>query len=1214
MALLNSIYQKDINRAVNPAVSATKDDPQTRITEIDEYVFTDEIINGLTRILNAIKDNKPYDHVGIWIDGYYGSGKSHFLKYLNYCFNKETQDKALERLLGVLRSIDPMDSEHTLEPTSEYNHLQSIASWLKTATVDTCIFNLETSYDQSTDKKKAFLHVFWNEFNGKRGFNKFNITLAQKLEKPLSAKGVFEQFKQRIKDDADIDWNNANDAADLIDNELDAVLDIACELAPSLDKGSIRERIIKRDTQMSIDLFAEELKSYLQSKDDNYRLIMLADEVSQFINKEKDRYLNLQEIITKLSEACDNKVWVACTAQQDLSDLMDDCNLGAEKDAEGKIKGRFEVNVSLKGTHPEVITQKRILEKNDDAKSELSALYSKLKDTLPLTFKLPNGYDAYVDEKSFVDYYPFVPYQFALIMRVFNSFLNLGYVAKQVKGNERSIIKVIHATAKMTANNELGKFVAFDELYNSMFEEGLQNKGQKAIDNAVRIAKTYAQDPVFAKRIVNILFMVCNISTNDQLIFQANVDNITSLLVTDANAPRLTLKEKVEKVLEFLCDNNVIRRETGKNGAPDFYSFYSEEEMKVAELIKSQVVDNSFQSDMLKDIITKYLKSIRNKEQYKTRSFSMYLSIKGRSHLGTNGDISVAFEIDPYEQADTEREQADAYAVREGMPTRMTYYMGYQYKENGRLRNNFNWYCKASMYMRTPVVSEENANTRNEFKKRADQMLTEIEKGFAKILDTCPIVCGQQVFDNDEFGSVHGDERYKKALEKHFSIIYNKANLVEIQGMPRTNDGLRQSILRAVNPGDYDGLNAEMTPAEREVEIYLNSQYGEVVVSDIVDKFAKAPYGWDALCTLYEVNELVRRHKRDYSYSNNPNVETQFVAKSIATETNKFTVRKAAAIDPQVIADFIAAWKAIFGVSAAQAVTTNDSSQLFRSSRENLKGYIDAYRNTSNQYSRYAFIEPIRKVEDMLQAWIDERDPLTYFRLVIDQKADAATAMDLCKQVNEFLNDQLEQYKENVAFARNNSDNFQLLPADQKDNVDKLNSLENAEWPIAIREYIKARNAISGALDAMRTDLRAKIREAYNNTFRQLEEACDAQGVNKAILADKEATILTATSSDSIALLQTKLSTDTFFSEQSAKILAEYNRLHPTPTPQPKTGDDGGNTPPTVPATPANINVALSTRTVAPLRSAQDVDTYLEKLRTQLMKHINDGKTVTVIR
>ena len=74
---------------------------------------------------------------------------------------------------------------------------------------------------------------------------------------------------------------------------------------------------------MSIDRFAAELSSFLKDKGEDYRLIMLADEVSQFINSERDRYLNLQEIITKLSEACENKIWIACTAQQDLSEIID---------------------------------------------------------------------------------------------------------------------------------------------------------------------------------------------------------------------------------------------------------------------------------------------------------------------------------------------------------------------------------------------------------------------------------------------------------------------------------------------------------------------------------------------------------------------------------------------------------------------------------------------------------------------------------------------------------------------------------------------------------------------------------------------------------------------------------------------------------------------------------------------------------------------------
>lgn len=364
------------------------------------------------------------------------------------------------------------------------------------------------------------MQVFWDEFNGKRGLNKFNLTLAQLLEKPLMERGLLEQFKEVIAEMGG-DWNNPSEAADLVDQALEMVVDAACELNPQFDRNSLYNHIDKRDYAISIDRFGMELADYIKDKGEDYRLILLADEVSQFINKERDRYLNLQEIITKLSEACNNQVWVACTAQQDLSEIMDDCNIGEEKDKEGKIKGRFEVKVSLKGTQPEVITQKRILEKKPEVKTDLAAMYEQQQGAFSLQFKLPNAYKSYDTETDFIDFYPFVPYQFKLIMQVFDSFLALGYVAKEVKGNERSIIKVIHATAKApnNAQAEVGKFVSFDELYNNMFEEGLQARGQKAVDNAIRIARTYA-DPKLAVRVANVLFMVCNISQTDQLVFR----------------------------------------------------------------------------------------------------------------------------------------------------------------------------------------------------------------------------------------------------------------------------------------------------------------------------------------------------------------------------------------------------------------------------------------------------------------------------------------------------------------------------------------------------------------------------------------------------------------------------------------------------------------------------------------------------------------------
>lgn len=1206
---LKELYNKPIDRAVNPAVSATKFDPETERIEIQEYVFTDEIMNGLFRILDAIKNNQPYDHVGIWIDGYYGSGKSHFLKYLDYCITPSTREDALSRLLEAIKAIDPLDDKHYL--SFDYEQMVSIANWLERATIDTCIFNLETSYDNSTDKKKAFLHVFWNEFNGKRGFNKFNITLAQNLEKPLEEKGVFEAFKQRIAEEGG-DWNDPGMAADLIDNELDWVLDIAKELAPTLSVDSIRERIIKRDTNMSIDRFGLELASYLKDKGDDYRLIFLADEVSQFINKERDRYLNLQEIITKLSEACDNKVWVACTAQQDLSEIMDDCHIAEEKDKEGKIKGRFEVKVSLKGTQPEVITQKRILDKKEEVKDTLASLYNKYKAGFDLQFKLPNSYSSYDSQDDFIDYYPFVPYQFKLIMQVFNSFLNLGYVAKEVKGNERSIIKVIHSTAKANADAELGKFISFDELYNNMFEEGLQARGQKAVDNALRMARTYQTDKPektrLAVRVANVLFMICNISQTDQLLFPATVDNVTSLLVNNMDTPRLTIKNEVEKIVEFLCDNNIIRREQGKQGAPDTFMFYSEEEMKVAQLIKNQVVDNNTQAEQLKDIFNKYITALKNKEQYKTRSFSVGLTIKQRTFLSNNPDVMVEFVMDP------DYDTAEQLALQNSNTNRMVYYVGPQYRENRRLYNAFYWYCQAERYMSTPVPNEDNANTRKEFAKRAEKLYEGlIKKEFEKILDTCPIVSGLYVIDDAELGQKRGNDRYRVAIEKHLAGIYPKANLVDSPSIPRTTEQLKKAILRNVNPGDYEGMGAILTDAEHEVEIYLNKQFAEVNVTDVLTKFSKAPYGWDNICTLYVINELVRRHNRDYTYTNNPNVETSTVANRIVSESNKFTLRQAQVISPQVIQNFIAAWKEVFGISSAP--TTTDSTQLFRMCRDieserSLSKLIKGYKDIEQQIIAYPFVEPIRKAIDLFESWLDERDPLKFFNLIISSKDEARMLTDKCKEVVQFTHDQLSTYKQLIQFADENTYNFSFVPEEMIGAVDEFLKVKDDLWPMGntFRGYIKLRNQLSGSLDDVRNQLRDKIKAAYNDIFDYLLQVAEKQNVPASVLSDREATIQLKTAPTNILVLRNNILTDVFYQEQVNKIMSYI-------PPKPTKKDNDEVDPPTPPVREKRIRQAsLQTRTKLPITNEEDIDRYLEGLRQQIERLLVDHDGVMIIK
>ncbi|MDE5882853.1 MAG: BREX system P-loop protein BrxC [Muribaculaceae bacterium] len=1213
---LEQLYKKQINRSVNPAVSATKFDEKTIQTEIDEYVFTDEIINGLVKILDAIKNNRPFDHIGIWIDGYYGSGKSHFLKYLDYLITPETMDKAFKRLIEAINEIDPFDDRHQLAPNVDKSTVESLRNWMKKATIDTCIFNLETSYDNATDKKKAFLHVFWNEFNGKRGLNKFNISLAQHLEKPLQEKGVFEDFKKAIAEEGG-DWNNPGDAADIIDNMLDWTLDIACGLAPSLSKESIRERIIRRDTVISIERFAEELKGWLKDKGENYRLILLADEVSQFINKERDRYLNLQEIITKLSEACDNKVWVACTAQQDLSEVIDECNLTNVADPEGKIRGRFEVKVSLKGTQPEVITQKRILDKKEEVREDLGELYDAKHQDFELRFKLPNSYDGYTDRDNFIDYYPFIPYQFKLIQKVFDNFLPLGYVAREVKGNERSIIKVVHATAKKRADAEVGEFISFDELYNNMFEEGLQNKGQRAIKNASDIAKKYEKDPHFAQRVVNVLFMICNIDDSEKLQFPASIDNITTLLVNDITTPWIVIRDKVENVVEYLCDNNIIRRVTGKAGSPDSFAFYSEEEMKVADLIKNQTVDNNDQSKVINEVITRYYKSLKNKEQFGTRAFSVRLIIKQRDIFGGAGsEVHLEFN--------TDRDYDDVHRFAFSNPDgRLVFYMGDMMQENRKLLNQFSWYCKEQKYMETPAASPENAEIRKKFKERAAEVFSKvIEPEIRKILDSCPVVSGQMVLDDPDLTMSNGDNRFRLAMKHHMEGIYTKASLVNSISIPRNTADLRAAIGRPIQPGEYEDLNAVPTEAEKEVNTYLSRQYGDVNVSDVVAKFSKPPYGWDSIPTLYVVNELVRRHLRDYAYGNDRNVDVQTVASRLVNETNKFTVREGVAISKELIHGFNEAWKYIFGPSASLGVT--DSTQLFRiaakeDNPKGLRGMISAYNKLLIDFGSYPFLRPVADVVELMEKWVKQRDPETFFKLVIDEKDKAKSMMDKVREVVQFTHDQICQFRDLVGYTKKNADNFTFLSGNPEMNskVEMLTSLEKASWPIRIRDYVKARKAVDTALDEVRKEKRLAIDKAYNETYAELLKAASEQEVDPSVLKDVKEVIKIRCMSDNILVLQNNANTDSYFKDEAAKITAIVNKrkLEEKDKKDKEKGggkDYGyGDDKPDEVKEP--LSITLKTKRATPLGSAADVDSYLEGLRKQLMEHIDKGESVIII-
>jgi len=1215
------LYEKGLDRKVNPAVSASDLSEDTVRTEIVEYVFTPEIIVNLYNILVNIKINQG-SHVGIWINGYYGSGKSHFLKFASYCLSDKYSDRAFIRLIEAAEEIIVKGKGEQIKETKvahnqvantiedvSISELKSLQNWyVNKANVEMVMFNIGDVHDANTDQATTFTTIFWNQFNAKRGYNSFNLAMAQYLEKALDDDGKFEEFKEYVKSKG-YDWerNISRFAA----GRLDLALQMAQKVDSALAIDVIRERILKNDINVSVEAFAAEMKEYLDHKNNrNFRILFFIDEVSQFIGEHRDLLLQLQSLVKRLDEVCESQVWISCTAQQTLEEVVTKVggSISNPEDEVGKILGRFEVRASLQGTSPEYIAQKRILDKKGEVEIQLGEMFDKKKAMLDAQFILPSTYQAYQNKENFAAFYPFVPYQFQLIMKVLDSFVNMNYVDKQVKGNERSLLNITFSIAKETAECEVGEFIPFDRFFGAMFQGSMQHLGQRAMANAREALQLITDDEKqsFYRRVVYVLFMVCNLSDSDKQSFSATIDNIVTLLMTKVDANKAAIKEEVSQVLSFLMDKAVIRKIKTDNGT-EIYEFYTEEESKVAQIIKNQKVDSNTYTEELYKIIYEHFgfTPSTNKETYATRSFNIGGNVDGKNILSNNPDVMVDF------LTTASTDSPDQFAFT-NQPNRLVFFLYPLFKDNQELRQNFLDYCRVQCFAQEKAISEERQRTKRLFQERAKEMYQkDIKPKFRDILDNCPVISGQDVLPPSVLGSAKNKERYKVTIASHLQNLYEFAGLVNDQEYPKTQSELSSKILRPVEPAL---LEMPLSTAEKKVKDYLDRSPHDVTVADVVRQFAKVPYGWADCCSIYVVNELVRRHLYAFNYNNNPNVSREDIARNIVRDANRFTIEPAKAISQDILNAFIEAWKHIFNVVSIKG--SNDSTELYRNCKETndsaLNRLLVNYRELSKKVNGCPFQDVIDEAITLMEEWTTIRDQKEFFVTITEAKDTAATLFDRCKNIHSFVDDQFETYKEVKTYKDVNRDNFAFLPEDQKEVLSRLKAITNDKTPWDnMPSYKKMMQNLNGHLNECKATLVETINTNYNKAFDELEEYATSVKVSRDQFARRDTTILQKINTGNFYALQANANVASFYEEQIKRI----NEAVPKPTtPKPYPPAPGGNgvvkEPPVAPRTRKIIQ--LNTHTTQPIHTEADIDLYLQRLKAELMQYIGGDNDIII--
>ena len=207
---IQNMFQKDIDRVFNGVIKVSQDDQEILKQELSEYIITKD----LRRCFDTFFDNYsraidiPTDKVGVWISGFFGSGKSHFLKMLSYLLSNKKVDG--REALDYFK--DKLDDAITYAMVERCVRIPT----------ESILFNIDIEGPIKKDKT-AVLRVFAKVFYNHCGFYGDDLKTA-KLERFIDKQGKTEAFRAAFKEINGEEWVDTRSASGFFEDDIVEVM------------------------------------------------------------------------------------------------------------------------------------------------------------------------------------------------------------------------------------------------------------------------------------------------------------------------------------------------------------------------------------------------------------------------------------------------------------------------------------------------------------------------------------------------------------------------------------------------------------------------------------------------------------------------------------------------------------------------------------------------------------------------------------------------------------------------------------------------------------------------------------------------------------------------------------------------------------------------------------------------------------------------------
>ena len=1167
---LSSFFRENIFRNIETVIKA--DDQEHILDEVVEYVVTNEISRKIRDFFAEYNDYRSAN--GVWISGFFGSGKSHLLKILSYILeNKQYNGYRLGELFAEKIENDEMLKADIISATR-------IPS-------ESVLFNIDQqAQNTGTPDQDSVLNVFYKVFNNHLGYFGTQKHVAD-FERWLDHEKVYHEFREEFENLHGEPWHSAR--RKYFDPRVKT--SISQTLAkvfknPTENYAGIIDTL-RRDAVVSVDDFCNKVKQYVDTKPKGFRLNFFVDEVGQFIGDDSKLMLNLQTIAETLATRTRGQSWVLVTSQEDMESVIGDLNSRQQNDF-SRIQARFKLKVPLTSANVDEVIERRLLAKTPDASSLLKETWKQEKanlETLLSFTELGIQFRSYQGDQDFVRKFPFIPYQFDLFQQSIKALSkHNAFQGRHASVGERSMLGVFQYVIQKMHERDHHALVSFDLLF-----EGIRSTIKGEIQNAITLAERQL-DNEFALKVLKALFLVKYYTA-----FKTTSRNISTLLMDSMKVDLPAHNKKVDEALNLLESQNYIQR----NG--DIFEYLTDDEKDIQEAIKQVETDDQELTQLIKEILfdqtirdTKFRFADNRQEYEYTPKVDGYVFSRDK-------ELNVEI-ITPNHQNYGNDNWYKAQTL--GYQTLLMMAL----PPDDRWINDLRMYIKTDKYIRRSQSAGTNENHRRILYDKSQQNL-ERKRNLAlqaqRLLGESSFYMNgnKQVYTN----SADGRNKVFNAFQDLVRLAYPNLRMLG-------NAVYSEETVTNILAGRHDNLfgtdDNTLSQAELEVLTIIKRRKAaaeRTSLSDLRDYFSRKPYGWYPNAVWAMTAMLFKKGKIEARQDSNPLNDRELGTACFNNRLHINTLLEPQAeVDDRKFRKLKQLYTELFD-EPSPTMEARDFANKFKSKAGELREEITRFQLLKREYPFLSvtdsILEQLNVMANREYAWFIENID-TFEEKLLDFKEDILTPL------KRFWNgEQKNIYDQLKVFSEGNQSNLEFIEGNEMQVIEEAYRHSKPYLGDTIQKAKQAMesltNKIQKKIEEERKEALQKAGEVRESIIRHYDFAKLTQPQQQSVLKEIDDEIRRLESQRYIANI--RQATYSISSQLKTRLLNEIVSLS---TPTDKAEDPGK------PALPKihyirkeNVRVSFEKRE---LQTEADVDAYVEALKQALLEQIKQNKRISI--